>query len=188
MDGGLSFDEALRRYRLAQRALADHMQGFRPANNLPDLDRELFSAMADLLRHHAAGTGELPSDVAASLADLLGYISIGQLPGPIKDATAGRGNRGIGPTEESDIRCGCVYIAAVKARMIDDRHPKTTVKKAYSVTLRAVMRWVERYRVMDVDLKRDPDDIEREMRAAGAAYSRDGRSTDAVRSRDARNG
>jgi hypothetical protein len=186
------FDKALWRYRSTEasikRALKLEAQGrdSLSAESWGGLCRKHFAAMADLLDHHRAGTGELPKDLAGTLAKLIGYIGRGILPEPIRDATAGQGNKPIGPTEESDIRCGCVYIAAVKALLIGDRRPVRTVAEAYEVDERSVMRWVCRYPVADADMRADPENIVRRMKVAGAAYSRHGRSTAAVKARNAK--
>ena len=132
-----------------------------------------------------------PSDLIVVLAKISSYLAVGQIPEPIQDV-AGRGQTKPGPTEEQHIRLAVAYRIACKSGGLDhlgntirikNRRPSRTLSDWFSVDRKTVQGWVRKWKNTPPELGFGPVDavmLANETEVAGKAYSKWGRSQQAI--------
>ena len=94
-----------------------------------------------------------PAELASCIGGLAGYLAVGKLPEPIRDA-ARSGRTSPGPDERRDIRWAVAYRRACErdgivhmgvTHRISDRHPVKTLAAWFGVERRTVRDWCKQY-------------------------------------------
>lgn len=93
-----------------------------------------------------------PFDLALVMAGLCGYLAVGKLPDPIRDAIT-EGRTLPGPMELSDVGKAVAYHRAAKTGIyhngkkivVVDPTPTKTISKSYGVTTNTVRGWIKKY-------------------------------------------
>lgn len=135
-----------------------------------------------------------PADLANIMADLAGYLAVGQIPDPIRDA-ASEGRRNPGPDEARDIGFAVAYHRAARPGLmhngvllkLDDRHPTKTIAAKYNVAPSTVRKWNRSYEPAFLGTNSVTVEIlENLMSKAAARYRAAGRSHSAIAARGAK--
>ena len=134
-----------------------------------------------------------PAELALVLSGLAGYLAVGQLPGPIKDA-ATEGRRPPGPTERRHIGWAVAYRHASRPEgithrgetiRIEDKSPVKTLAAWFEVDPNVIRRWVREYPPVFMGANAVNSEVFiKRTRAAGETYSRAGRGHRAVERRN----
>lgn len=167
-----------------------HSLGIASAKEKGQAARDWWSIVSKVLDGCVKGSrgGNLeqrpPVELWRVLQGLAEDLAAGNLPEPMSDVAA-RGRGGIRWKERQHKDRATAYIQAAKRGVVDDKTPIKTVQDAFSVTRQTAQKWAKG-EISDLDLHRHPQALEKRMREAGAAYSKAGRGTAAVRSRDKR--
>jgi hypothetical protein len=112
----------------------------------PEILRDWWARVADILHEYVRSIAEgrphpPPVEIIGTCANFSGYIAVGQLPDPIKDAVKTAGRRRPGPAESRDIGFAVAYCRAAcggiehqgKMITIDDPKPVVTTANEFEV-------------------------------------------------------
>lgn len=118
-----------------------------------------------------------PIQMLMRLGKLTYDLGKGIVPQVAGDASKGKPGRPVGWTERRDIAHAIFYVQACKSGEIADRAYNKTVRNTYTVTARAVQKWMQNADDLCAGIQRprSPEVIESQMRLSGARYSLIGR-------------
>ena len=162
--------------------------------------RQWWSAAADVWSEYsrlvASGLDADPSpgELAVITSKMFGYLAVGQLPGPMRDA-APEGRRRPGPDERQDIEIAVAYHKSAMGGLehngqqitIADRTPTKTIASHYGVAPETARKWFRNYSPAFLGV----NDVNAEtlvalMKTAAKRYGAAGRSAKAISSRNAK--
>ena len=134
-----------------------------------------------------------PAELALVLSAFAGYLAVGQIPDPIKEA-ATEGRRPPGPTERRHIGWAVVYRHACRPEGIThkvetihmaDKSPVKTLAAWFEVDPNVIRKWVRDHPPVFMGVNAvNSEVIIKRTRAAGETYSRAGRGQRAVTRRN----
>ena len=163
--------------------------------------RAWWAAVENVLRlyervvHGHENYGPPPKEIISILKELVGYLAVGSIPGPILAARK-EGAHKPGPTERLDIAIAVLYVAAAKDGIwraqfikIDDASPVKTAADAYGVEKRTIQKWINKYGVeLFIPGQFKSATLAALMLVAGQRYQLAGRSKRAIARRDRKRG
>lgn len=143
--------------------------------------KQIQAAMAEALREHYRNKRSLPEEMAVDLYSAMRDVAEG-FKNPLFQPVRGRGSQGRQPTEKSCIGDAVLYLRAVEASIIDDKHPVKTVHEAFGgsdicggagLARRTIEQWKNDERFAYVKPEGyEPKLIKAKLRFSGSFYSR----------------
>jgi hypothetical protein len=166
----------------------------------PEILRDWWASVADILHEYVRSIAEgrphpPPVEIIGTCANFSGYIAVGQLPDPIKDAVKTAGRRRPGPAESRDIGFAVAYCRAAcggiehqgKMITIDDPKPAVTTANEFEVAIDTVEKWLKNHEPSYLGHVSISGRVLRDLMCkAGRSYRSAGRSHAAIKARNAK--
>ena len=161
-----------------------------------DLYRKFWGASSDLLLYWVRTHEQLNISLEPKPILLFAYLgrhaedlAKGNVSELFTLVGSGSGRRKSWVAEDRDKDAGIIYILAAEGGRIVDNHPVQTVSMEYGVTRQAVQRWLKDREAIQRKYLVDALSVEHivnDMKTRAARYKQLGRSSEAIRNRDAK--
>ena len=135
-----------------------------------------------------------PAELAAVTEQMFGYLAVGRLPDPMRDALS-EGRHKPGPQERWDIELAVAYHRAAKGGLehngqritIADKTPTKTISSHYGVAAATARQWFRQHPPAFLGVNNvNAETLVALMKAAARRYRIAGRSAKAISSRNAK--